>query len=710
MSGFQFPWSRQLTPVLQAEAAECGLACLTMAANAFGHKTNLPGLRRRYSTSMKGATLAELMLIASDLELGPRPLRLELEELPELRLPAVLHWDLNHFVVLEKLAPGRAIILDPAIGRRSIGLETVSRHFTGVALEFQPTPEFRPREERSILRITDLWSKLTNYGGATAQVVLLSLLLQITALAMPLFMQLTIDEAIGQSDANLLGLLAIGFGTVYCLNAVIQGLRSWVVLTLGESLAYQLAGNITRHLIRLPLAYFERRHVGDLLSRIGSIRPIQDLLTQGLVNVAIDFLLALTTLIVMMLISVPLALTVVFSTLLYFGISLALFPRLRQRSEEEILARAQEETYLLETIRAMRAVKLHGSEAMRQAGWRNRNADVISANYRSGMIGIRLALAENILFSLQLIVVVYLGAQAVIDETMTIGLLLAFMSYRTSFSDSAAKLINQIQQWRMIALHLDRLSDIVGEQPEQIGIAPPRGTRSRPAAIRVEHLSFSYSPTERPILDDVSFEIPAGGFAAFVGPSGAGKTTLMRLLLGLLDPSSGRILIDGVPLGPATIAGWRARVGAVLQDDSLLTGTLGDNIGFFDTQLDMDHAERCARFARVHDDIAAMPMGYFSLIGDMGSTLSGGQRQRLLLARALYRKPDGLFLDEGTANLDLANETAISDAVSTLAITRVVIAHRPALIERAQQIFEVIDGKVHCTWHQPAAAPSALAG
>jgi len=713
VSGFEFPWSRQLTPVLQAEAAECGLACLAMAANAFGHKTNLPGLRRRYSTSMKGATLAELMLIATDLDLGPRPLRLDLEELPELRLPAILHWDLNHFVVLEKLAPGRVTILDPATGRRTIGMAAASRHFTGVALEFQPTPGFKPREERSILRITDLWSKLTHYGGASAQIVLLSLLLQLTALAMPFFMQLTIDEAIGQGDANLLGLLAIGFGTVYCLNALIQGLRSWVVLTLGESLAYQLAGNITRHLIRLPLAYFERRHVGDLLSRISSIRPIQDLLTQGIVNVAIDSLLALTTLIVMLVISVPLALTIVISTLIYFGISLALFPRWRQRSEEEILSRAQEETYLLETIRAMRAVKLHGNEAMRQAGWRNRNADVISANYRSGMIAIRLALAQNILFSLQLIIVVYLGAQAVIDETMTIGLLLAFLSYRTSFSDSAAKLINQIQQWRMIGLHLGRLSDIVGERPEEIGIAPPKAAISRPAAIRVEHLSFSYSPTEPPVLDDISFEIPAGGFAAFVGPSGAGKTTLMRLLLGLLTPVSGRILIGGIPLGPATIAGWRARVGAVLQDDSLLTGTLADNIGFFDPHFDAEHAELCARFARVHDDIAAMPMGYSSLIGDMGSTLSGGQRQRLLLARALYRDPDALFLDEGTANLDLENEIAISDAVARLSVTRVVIAHRPALIERAQQVFEIVDGKVRETWSTPASAPrgvSAFAG
>jgi ATP-binding cassette subfamily B protein RaxB len=705
MTVFALPWARQMTPVLQAEAAECGLACLTMVAQFHGHRVNLAGLRQRFPTSMKGVTLAELMTVADHLALGPRPLRLDMEELGELRLPAILHWDLEHFVVLERVAGRRVSILDPAIGRRDLSLAEVSRHFTGVAMECQPTPGFARVEARVNVRLSDLWSRLTNYGPAATQVAGLSLLIQLTALALPYFMQLTIDGAITQGDAGLLSMLALGFGGLYVLNALLTGLRGWVVLTLGETLAAQLAGNVVHHLVRLPLAYFERRHVGDLMSRIGSIRPIQELLTQGIVNAVIDTMLALTTLIVMLLISPALAGVVVAATLIFFAISFAMFPRWRQRFEEQILAKASEETYLLETMRAMRAIKLHGSEGLREAGWRNRNNEVVNASYRAQMFTLRTGLAQHVLFGVELVLVVYLGANAVIGGAMTLGVLLAFVSYRSSFSDSAINVVQQLQQWRMIGLHLERLSDIVGETPEGIGAAPPRPEWQIPAEIRLEDVSFAYSPVERPILDRISFTIPAGGFVAIVGPSGAGKTTLMRLMLGLLTPTGGRILIDGVPLGPATLAAWRSRAGAVLQDDALLTGTLADNIAFFDPRPDQTRIEQCARFSRIHDDVAMMPMGYHSLIGDMGSALSSGQRQRLLLARAAYRQPDALFLDEGTANLDEVNEAAIGDAIRDMPVTRIVIAHRPALVERADTVLLVNAGKVQVIERARAAGP-----
>ena len=709
MSTFAFPWSRQIAPVLQAEVAECGLACLAMVANFHGHRTNLPGLRQRYFTSIKGMTLGDLAGVANDLGLGPRPLRLEMDELSQLRLPAMLHWDLDHFVVLERLERDRAIILDPACGRRTLRLDAVSQHFTGVALECHPTPGFVPRRHEVKVRLTDLWTRMNGYGRAIAQVVGLSLMLQLTALALPYFMQLTIDEAITQGDANLMVMLALGFGALHVFNALLGWLRSWVVLTLGESVAFQLANNVVHHLVRLPLSYFERRQTGDVLARIGSIRPVQDLITQGMANIAVDSLLALTTCVVMAMISPSLTALVLVTTAIYFGISIALFPQWRQRFEEQILARAAEETYLLETIRAMRAIKLFGREAQREAAWRNKNAEVVSGSYRSAMFGIRTALAEHVLFSAQMVVIVYLGAMAAIEERMSLGVLLAFLAYRGSFTESAAKVVQQVQQWRMVGLHLDRLSDIIGEQPEALEVATTRGGTGQAAEIRLENLSYAYSPAERPILDGLSLTIPAGSFIAVVGPSGAGKTTLVRLLLGLLPPTSGRILVDGVPLGPATLATWRARSGVVLQDDVLLTGTLADNIAFFDATPDMGRVESCARIARVHDEVMAMPMGYSSLIGDMGSALSSGQRQRILLARALYRMPDALFLDEGTANLDEANEAAIADTVAMMGCTRIVIAHRPALIERAHVVLEVRDGGVHVLRAPDGTAPRETA-
>ncbi len=693
MSGIDWPWSERIKPMLQSEEAECGLACVAMIAAYHGHRVNLPGLRQRFPVSMKGATLADLMGVASALELSPRALRLELDEMEKLQRPALLHWDLNHFVVLEDVGTKSVTIVDPAVGRRTLTNKEVDRHFTGVAMELVPTADFVPVEAQTKTRLRDLWSRLTNYQSATVQVLGLSVLLQLTALIMPFFMQLTIDEGIAQGDVNLLLLLVIGFGVVYALNGVTAALRSWVVLTLGESLSYQLAGNVVRHLLRLPLAYFEKRHVGDLLSRIGSIQPIQQLLAQGLVNVLIDSVLAVTTLIVMAIISPTLTAIVAAVTIFYLVVGLLLFPGLRRRTEEEIMARAREETFLMETMRAMRSIKLHTHEAMRESGWRNRYADVISASYRADIYGIRLDFAESILFGFQFLVVVYLGALAVLDQSMTVGLLLAFLAYRSSFTTSAIALVNQAQQWRLLGVHLDRLSDIVGQKREELRPAK-RERLLPPPAIRAEGLGFAYAPNENPIFEKLDFDIPKGSLVAIVGPSGAGKTTLMRIMLGLLPPTSGHMLVDGVPLGPETNAAWRGRIGAVLQDDYLLTGTLADNIAFFDPSLDQERIEHSAMAARIHGDIVKMPMAYQSLIGDMGAALSAGQRQRILLARALYRDPDALFLDEGTANLDEENEAAIADLIAGLPVTRVVVAHRPALIQRADIVYRLEGAKL----------------
>jgi ATP-binding cassette subfamily B protein RaxB len=689
----EWPWSRQTRPILQAEAAECGLACLAMVANRHGHRADLVGLRHRYPTSIQGATLAQMVTIAADLGLAPRAVRLDLHEIGKLKLPAILHWDLNHFLVLEKVSSGTAVILDPARGRRTVSRRDLDRHFTGVALELSPAVDFDPVEIRTRTRLRDLWSRLSGYGGALFQVLALSLVLQAAVLVSPLFLQLVVDEAVAQGDTSLLLVLFLGFGFVFALSGIASALRSWVVLVLGESLSYQLAGNVVRHMLRLPLGFFERRHIGDLMSRLGSVQPIQTLLTQGLVNVVIDAALAVTTIVVMALISPLLTFVVIATTLVYLAVSLALYPALRRRTEEEILARANEETYLLESIRAIRAVKLHSHEAMRENGWRNRYAEVISATYRSRIFGIQLDLAESLLFGFQFLAVVYAGAVAVLAQQMTVGLLLAFLAYRTNFTTSAIALVEQLQSWRLLGLHLERLSDIVAEKREALRVSPRPGLLPAPG-IRVESLSFAYGPAEAPIFEKLDFEIPAGAFVAIVGPSGSGKTTLMRILLGLLPPTSGRLLIDKVPLGPATTSAWRARIGAVMQDDHLLTGTLADNIAFFDPALDQANVEQAARMARIHDDIMKMPMAFQSLIGDMGSALSAGQRQRIMLARALYRDPDALFLDEGTANLDDENETAIARMLAGLPVTRIVIAHRPALIAKADLVFRLEAGQI----------------
>lgn len=702
MAGIEWPWSGGLAPILQSEAAECGLASLTMVARHHGHRVDLAGLRQRFPTSIKGMTLRQIMAAASELDLSPRAVRLEVEELDKLALPAILHWDLNHFVVLEKVRGNRITLIDPARGRVVASPDTVGRHFTGVALELTPTADFKPVTARVRTRLSDLWSHLTNFRSALLQILALSLIVQVASLVSPLFMQLVIDDAVNQNDSSLLTIVVVGFGFVYLLQTVTRMLRSWVTMVLGESLTYQLAGNIVRHLFRLPMGYFERRHIGDIMSRLGSVDPIQSLLTRGLVDAVIDSTLVLATLVVMLMISVPLAIIALVGTLAFLILTQLAYPSLRARTEEELVTRATENSYVLESLRSMRAVKLHGFEAMREAGWRNRYAEVITATYKARMTSLKVDFADDVISNLAYLLTIYVGAMAVMSQSLTVGTLLAFLSYRSTFSSSATALVRQWQKWRLLSVHLERLSDVVGQEKEKIGTTVRARALGKPPFIRARNLTFAYDSSDGPVLDRVNFEIPAGKLTAIVGPSGAGKTTLMRILLGLQLPQSGTLEIDGEVLDPARIAAWRARIGAVMQDDYLLSGTLADNISFFHPQPDEELIERVSRIAQVHDDIQRMPMAYHSLVSDMGAALSSGQRQRILLARALYRKPDILVLDEGTANLDEATENRIAEWIARWPATRVAISHRPALVRVADCVLHVEGGKVHPVEQAPA--------
>ncbi len=695
MAAIEWPWAAQAAPILQSEAAECGLASLAMVARHHGHRVDLPALRQRFPTSIQGMTLRQIMATASELDLAPRAVKLELDELGQLALPAILHWDLNHFVVLEQVRGTRLTVLDPARGRVRMSAATAGQHFTGVALELTPTADFRPVVAKSTTRLSDLWSQLSNFRPAIGQVLALSLIVQVASLVSPLFMRLVVDDAVNQNDTSLLTVVVIGFGFLYLLQSITRALRSWVTMCFGESLTYQLAGNIVRHLFRLPMGFFERRHIGDVMSRLGSVGPIQALLTRGLVDAVIDSTLVLATLVVMLMISPSLAIVAILGTLLFLALTQLAHPSLRARTEEELVTRAKEDSYVLESLRSMRAVKLHGFETMRENGWRNRYAEVISATYKARITGLKIDFAEDLLTNLVYLLTIYLGALAVIDQTLTIGTLLAFLSYRSTFSSSATALVRQWQKWRLLSVHLERLSDIVGQEKEQIGPTGASRPLGKAPGIAARDLTFAYDSADGPVLDRVNFDIPAGKLTAIVGPSGAGKTTLMRILLGLQAPQSGTLEIDGEPLDPARLSAWRARIGAVMQDDYLLSGTLADNISFFHPQPDDALIEQVARIAHVHDDIQRMPMGYHSLISDMGAALSSGQRQRILLARALYRKPDFLVLDEGTANLDQQTEQRIAEWIARWPVTRVAISHRPALVDLADCVLHVEGGQVH---------------
>ncbi len=459
-------------------------------------------------------------------------------------------------------------------------------------------------------------------------------------------------------------------------------------------MTFQMAGNILRHLIRLSADFFEKRHTGDIISRIGSIQPIQSALTQSVVAALIDGAMLVSTIVLMLLYSWKLTFIAIGFTLAYMAISLLLFPFMRHRQEELIARLATEDTHTIETIRASRAIKLFGREAERENSWRNIYSEVINAGLAYGRLEIGGRFASSTLFGLQTVLVVYFGAHFILAGEMSVGMLFAFMSYRQHFAGTAEGLVNKGIEFRMLGLHLERLSDIVQSEKEEGLEAPRSNIRQIEGKIEVERISFRYSRNEPFLFENLSLSIEPGEFIAINGSSGGGKTTLLKIMLGLLNPESGDVKVDGLPLRNLGLRNWRAAAGVVMQDDELLSGSIADNISSFDPQLDMQRVIECAKLAQVHDDINRMPMHYLSTVGDMGSALSGGQRQRLMLARALYHKPRILFLDEGTANLDKRAEHQIAEVLSRMNITRVVISHGTELLKRAHRAFTMKGGEL----------------
>jgi len=691
-AGLRSSFKHRLPLIFQTEAAECGLACLAMIADYHGLRIDLSTIRQRFCISLRGTTLAHLLQFAEALSLSGRPLRIELEDLPNLQAPSILHWDMEHFVVLRKATTRYIVIHDPALGVRKLKYAAVSRHFTGVALELTPTANFRAGGEKRSLGIRQLTGRIAGLKRSLSQVFVLAAMLELLILVSPLFLQLSIDKVIAPHHPSLLVLLGSGFALVVVVQALLGAVRGWTTLSFGTSLKLQWYTNVFSHLLKLPVSFFEKRYFGDILSRFDGAEAVQRTLTNNFVETLLDGIISVFVLMVMGLYSIELALIVFGAVLVYVLLKNISYRKLRGLSEEQIIRMAKQQNFLIETLRGIRTIKVFGRENRRQTLWMNLVVESTNAQVAAERMGILLKSVNTLIFGLQWVAVVWYGAGRVLNGEFTAGMLFAFVAYQAQFTTRVSTLVDRLFDLRMLSLQIQRLADIVLETPETHARKPLAGTQEaeipgaaiRGAAIEVRSLCFRYSDTDRWLLNNISFRIDPGECVAITGASGTGKSTLLKLIAGLLTPQEGAVAIGGH--SPAEgLAAIPARVGFVLQDDALFGGTIADNIAFAADEADISRVEACARMACLHDEIQAMPMRYSTIIGDMGNALSGGQQQRLLLARALYGRPSILILDEATSHLDVATERAIAAMLADLKITRVFAAHRPETIAIASR-------------------------
>ncbi|MFQ1054326.1 MULTISPECIES: peptidase domain-containing ABC transporter [Gilliamella] len=685
---------KKLPILLQSELSECGLACLGMIAQYWGIEFSLRELRQKYPFTLRGASLKNIMDIAIDLKFNCRPIKLDLNNLKNLVCPCILHWNLNHFVVLKKVKGNTAYIHDPAIGKIKLKLEDVSKCFTGIAIELIPSSSFSPQKTSSKISLRSVMGNVVGLNKGLIQLFILGIMIQICMLISPLYLQWVVDDVIAVSDKNLLTVLGIGFILLALLRVFIEIVRDWFITVFSTQLNYQWRGNVLNHLLNLPLEWFQRRSLADILSRFHSIQEIQDGITTKVVASLVDGMLVITTFIMMFLYNTTLAMISFLSIFIYALLRWFAFDLQKNLISEYIINQAHQESHFLESMKGMQTIRLYNYEKERAIKWMNLSAKEYNAHLRKEKYSLLINFANKLIFSLDKIIIIWFASTLILNATFSIGMLFAFVSYKEQFTDRIISLIDKISDILMLRIHVERLADIVLSQTENTSKTNPLLEKNitLDLVIKLDNVSFRYSPNEPFVLNKINLSIPMGQCLAITGASGCGKTTLMKIILGLLPPTEGEIFIGDIPLSTIDKKAYRKLIATVMQEDNLFTGTIAENICFFESAPNFEEIEKCAIDAAIHDEIINMPMNYNTLIGDIGTGLSGGQKQRILLARALYRKPQILALDEATSHLDISNEIAVNNSMSRYNFTKIVIAHRQETINASDRIIVLNNG------------------
>jgi ATP-binding cassette subfamily B protein RaxB len=684
---------RQKVPVIfQEEAAECGHACLAMILAFHGRDVGLAVLRRRIGSSVRGMSAEGLIAAAGEFGLLGRAARLEPQELDEITLPCILHVGFAHFVVLVK-ADGEVLTLhDPKVGLLTTSRDQLGQTFTGVAIEFSPCMNFASEDKPKGYPVANKFWAQSPFRRSLASVALLSLVIESLSLATPLFQQWVVDGVIATGDHDLLVSLFSAFLIASLMKCALGLLRDWAVARNAIQCQAQWMTGAVWHLLRLPLPYFDGRPAADIANRVVSTRTVCGLYSTATTSSVADLVLALVTVAALFIYSPVLASIVVFSLLLQISLRVSMLRQSQQPENASVVQEGRESTHLLETIRAIRAIKALNVEEGRRDHWLRLMQASNDSRLRTTYVQSITSGVGATLTSLEYAVVMLLGARAVLKQEFTVGALFAFLMFRGQFSQHAIRLVDSLLKFKLVGPHKARMAEMLETVPEFDDQASKFAPPLLESTVEFRKVSFRYSKDGPWLLRDCSFSITAGERLVIAGPSGGGKSTIIKIILGFLQPTDGEVLIGGKSIRQIGLRECRSMCAAVQQDDFVFAGTVEENITIFDSEVPSQKVASAARLAGVHASVMSLPMGYSTFVGDMGKLLSGGERQRLLLARAFLRDSPILLLDEATSSLDSRAEALVCDSIKKLKKTCLIVAHRDQAIRLGDRVAYLSNG------------------